>query len=254
MKSSELAMKIEKVILDHADDVVPVIVEYTRKSQPDAVYNLFSDEEQYRWGRNAITVFARAMVDPSTLDVPLQNATSLDIVVDNRNRLIGPAVTAINWLFIVQEVEPYIRDAFCSDPSECDLAIDYYFKICRKLIAITMQASVDRMLSALSSIQQGMTAIPSPGTTPGSPRVAAQHDESLLSSLSPREVEVLKLVSLGKSNGEVAQALGIAQNTVRNHVSRLLSKLGLASRSQLAIYSMNNGIITSQDVHDSIGD
>jgi DNA-binding NarL/FixJ family response regulator len=57
-------------------------------------------------------------------------------------------------------------------------------------------------------------------------------------NLSPRELEVLRLIARGLENPSIADALGISQHTVRKHVSSILSKLGLPSRVQAAVYAV----------------
>jgi len=59
--------------------------------------------------------------------------------------------------------------------------------------------------------------------------------------LTPREWEVLKLVAAGASNREIAEALVISERTARTHVSSILSKLGLASRTQAALWAVRDG-------------
>ena len=54
-------------------------------------------------------------------------------------------------------------------------------------------------------------------------------------------MEVLKLVGSGASNGEIARALYISEGTAKNHVSKILRKLGLRDRSQLALYAAERG-------------
>ena len=61
--------------------------------------------------------------------------------------------------------------------------------------------------------------------------------------LTEREVEVLRLVAQGASNQQIAAALGISEATVRKHVSSVLSKLHLASRTQAALYALREGLI-----------
>lgn len=57
-------------------------------------------------------------------------------------------------------------------------------------------------------------------------------------SLSPREVEVLKLITAGKRNTEIAAELVISERTVEHHVSSLLAKLGVENRVQAAVYAV----------------
>jgi DNA-binding NarL/FixJ family response regulator len=63
--------------------------------------------------------------------------------------------------------------------------------------------------------------------------------------LSPRECEVLALVVRGYSNQEIAQDLGIARNTVKNHLRSILAKLGVRNRAQAAAYAVSHGLVCS---------
>ncbi|MEI6046926.1 MAG: response regulator transcription factor [Chloroflexota bacterium] len=60
--------------------------------------------------------------------------------------------------------------------------------------------------------------------------------------LTERELEVLKLTSQGLSNGEIARKLSISEGTVKNHISNILSRLGLRDRIQAIIYARENGL------------
>jgi len=66
--------------------------------------------------------------------------------------------------------------------------------------------------------------------------------------LTARELEILKLVAQGKSNKEIAEALVIAEETVHSHVSNILNKLHLASRTQAALYALKEGIASLDDI------
>lgn len=61
--------------------------------------------------------------------------------------------------------------------------------------------------------------------------------------LTEREMEVLKSIARGMSNQEIGSALSISEATVRTHVSRVLSKLHLASRTQAALYALKEGFV-----------
>jgi NarL family two-component system response regulator LiaR len=66
--------------------------------------------------------------------------------------------------------------------------------------------------------------------------------------LTERELEVLKLVAHGKSNQEIAGELVVAEGTVRTHVSNILSKLHLASRTQATLFALREGLTSLDDV------
>ncbi|MGN7457660.1 response regulator [Paenibacillus pasadenensis] len=74
---------------------------------------------------------------------------------------------------------------------------------------------------------------------PSAPRTAA----STLSPLTEREKEILERVARGDSNREAAAALGISENTVKNHLKNILQKLHLDNRVQLARYAYENGLM-----------
>lgn len=65
--------------------------------------------------------------------------------------------------------------------------------------------------------------------------------------LTERELEVLRLVAQGLSNQQIADKLVVSEATVRTHVSNILSKLHLASRTQAALYALKEGLASLED-------
>jgi len=63
-------------------------------------------------------------------------------------------------------------------------------------------------------------------------------------TLTERETEVLRLLAQGQSNKEIAQALSIGEKTVKTHVSNILSKLSVPSRTQAALYAVRIGLVS----------
>jgi DNA-binding NarL/FixJ family response regulator len=66
---------------------------------------------------------------------------------------------------------------------------------------------------------------------------------SAVDALTAREREVLRLVATGCSNRQVGRHLGVAERTARTHVSNILTKLGLASRTQAALWAVKEGLV-----------
>jgi NarL family two-component system response regulator LiaR len=62
--------------------------------------------------------------------------------------------------------------------------------------------------------------------------------------LTPRELEVLRLIAQGRSNKRIALELGVAEKTVKTHVGHMLGKLGLSDRTQAALYAVREGLDT----------
>lgn len=71
---------------------------------------------------------------------------------------------------------------------------------------------------------------------------------SALKDLTPREQEVLVLIAEGRTNREIGRRLGVAERTARTHVSNILTKLGLSSRTQAAMWAVREGLVDGAGV------
>jgi DNA-binding NarL/FixJ family response regulator len=81
------------------------------------------------------------------------------------------------------------------------------------------------------------------------PKTSPDSNESPAQSLSfdkltEREIEVLRLIATGATNREIAEELVISEGTVKNHVSNILSRLGLRDRTQAAIYAREHRLLS----------
>ena len=69
-----------------------------------------------------------------------------------------------------------------------------------------------------------------------------------LEGLTPRKVEVLRLLSRGQTNPQIAQNLMISRGTAKIHVQHILSKLGVSDRTRAAVRAIEAGMVTSSDI------
>lgn len=76
------------------------------------------------------------------------------------------------------------------------------------------------------------------------PRLLQGKEEAAVdASITPRELVIIRLVGVGRSNREIADELGLSVGTVKNHISQIMDKLELRDRTQLAIYAIRNNIV-----------
>ena len=68
-------------------------------------------------------------------------------------------------------------------------------------------------------------------------------DQTKIDSLTRRELEVLKLLSVGLYNKEIGKNLGISERTVKNHISNIFKKINVMDRTQAAVFALRNNLI-----------
>ncbi|MEH1951870.1 MAG: response regulator transcription factor [Nostoc sp.] len=96
---------------------------------------------------------------------------------------------------------------------------------------------IGELLNAIRAIHNGQKYIP--------PEVGAKLLQRMSNpELSERELEVLRLMAQGMGNQEIGTALSIGESTVKSHVNRILSKLGVSDRTQAVITAVKRGIVS----------
>ena len=94
---------------------------------------------------------------------------------------------------------------------------------------------LERLLEAIRAVHRGEQYLP--------PEIASRLDQRSTSPLTPRELEVLKLVAKGLSNKEIGDALHLVEGTVKLHITNILTKLHVSARTQAILAGVKRGLI-----------
>lgn len=113
---------------------------------------------------------------------------------------------------------------------------------------IRRDADLDELFRAIRTVASGKAWYEA-GTAAAIMRHALTGTTRALRNLSARETEVAELIANGRSNKEIAQALGITDTTVKKHVGQILSKLKLQDRLQVGLYVARNPLVLR--LHDA---
>jgi two-component system NarL family response regulator len=113
---------------------------------------------------------------------------------------------------------------------------------------VLKDASSDDVVAAMRAAIQGAAWLSPKAAAAVAETIRKAAEEGLAAALEPapslsrREIEVLRLIATGLDNNEIAAELGISLSTVKNHVSRILWKLGVGNRLEAAVYAVRQGI------------
>jgi two-component system, NarL family, response regulator LiaR len=110
------------------------------------------------------------------------------------------------------------------------------------------ESGSDELLQAIRQVHRGETSLHPTIARKLLHEVTRPRDaDTMEETLSERELDVVRLIAKGRSNKEIAADLVISDATVRTHVSNILSKLHLASRTQAALYALREGFASLDD-------
>jgi DNA-binding NarL/FixJ family response regulator len=141
----------------------------------------------------------------------------------------GPRVLILTTF----DLDQYVYDALCAGASGFllkDVTAERLFDAVRVIAAgeaLLAPAVTRRLISEFARLRPRSDGAPAPA----------------LGTLTPRETQVLRLVAEGLSNPEIAARLVVTEETVKTHVSRMLSKLGLRDRTQAVVTAYESGLV-----------
>ncbi|MGC4943107.1 response regulator [Kribbella sp. DT2] len=178
-------------------------------------------------GHEAVAESNRLRPDVALIDVRMPR---LDGLAATRAILSGPGNRTRVLVLTTYDSDEYVYRALDAGASGFLLkSLPPEELLAAIRIAARGDALIDPSVTRRLVARFAATCAPTP-TAPG------------LDRLTPREREVLVLIADARSNAEVAAALGVGEETVKTHVSRVLSKLGLRDRVHAVVYAYRHGV------------
>jgi DNA-binding NarL/FixJ family response regulator len=181
-------------------------------------------------GAEAVTAARELRPDVVLMDVRMPNTDGIEAT----RQLAGSGPGGPRILILTTfDLDEYVYDALCAGASGFllkDVTAERLFDAVRVIAAgeALLAPSVTRRLISEFALMR--------------PR-ADMHSAAVLAALTPRETQVLRLVAEGLSNQEISARLVVTEETVKTHVSRVLSKLGLRDRTQAVVTAYESGLV-----------
>jgi NarL family two-component system response regulator LiaR len=179
-------------------------------------------------GRQAVQETIRLRPDVTVMDLVMPEIDGVEAIRQIRSTLAHARILVLTTFAAEDQLFPAIKAG----------ALGYHLK----------DSSPDELVEAIRRVHRGESSLhpviarkvleelSAPSTRPRTP-----------DPLTPRELEVLQLVARGLENVEIAESLVISEATVRTHVSNIMSKLHLASRTQAALYALREGLASLEE-------
>ncbi|WP_280426021.1 response regulator transcription factor [Nocardia carnea] len=182
-------------------------------------------------GKVAVAEAARLRPDVVLMDVRMPEMNGLDAARSILSAGFDPPVRVL--MLTTFDIDDYVYEALGLGASGFllkDAPAEELVRAVRVVAAgeALLAPTVTRRLIAEVTMRRAARRTPSPA----------------LAALTPREREILELVARGMSNTEIAEALFIAEQTVKTHVSKVFTKLDLRDRAQAVVLAYESGLVT----------
>jgi DNA-binding NarL/FixJ family response regulator len=182
-------------------------------------------------GREAVRLAETHRPDVVLMDIRMPEMDGIDAT---RRILADPANAATRVLVLTTfDVDEYVYEALSAGASGF----------------LLKDSTAEDLVSAVRVVARG-DALLAPQVTGRLIREFARQRQArprpapALATLTARETEVLGLIASGLSNGEIAARLVVSEHTVKTHVARVFTKLGLRDRAQAVVLAYESGIVT----------
>ncbi|QNG19277.1 response regulator transcription factor [Rhodococcus triatomae] len=182
-------------------------------------------------GRSAVREVERLRPDVVLMDVRMPELNGLDAAREILASRFDPPVRVL--MLTTFDIDDYVYEALSIGASGFMLKDAPAEELIR---AVHVVADGEALLAP--TVTRRLIAQVTARRTP------ARREPAALGALTPREREVLELIARGLSNTEIAEHLFVAEQTVKTHVGKVLSKLGLRDRAQAVVLAYESGVVT----------
>lgn len=238
IESEEFKKELAGIVRGCVDEVIASDV-YERVGSAYSPYGAPAEVVR-AWAQYEHDRYATAIENDGNPEGGLTPCSGIDLFfAKGGHDILAPAVAAERQVYSVGVIMDIIREHFSDRPAQLDAATSLFVKAVRPYIMVNVDAYVER-------INEGIDLLGRKGQVrfPAVPDNALQEDDAPFASegLTAREEHVVRLVTQGKSNCEIAAELGITQNTVKNHIRHILEKTGVENRVQLSVLASRRGL------------
>ena len=179
-------------------------------------------------GQEAVRLAREARPDVLLLDLAMPRASGLDALRELSAAGGGPKVllltVAIDDAQVVEALELGARGVVLKEA-----ATELLFKAIRSVVAGQYWVGRDTVTDIVRHLRERAAAV-------------ARRRPSPAQRLTAREREIVAAVAAGDSNREIAARLGLAEDTVKHHVTNIFDKLGVSNRAEMAAYAASHGL------------
>jgi len=179
-------------------------------------------------GLEAVAKYQELLPDILLLDLLMPKMSGIEVIRELKGKYSDVKILVLTSFAADEQVFPAIKAG----------ALGYLLK----------DTQPEDLINAIRQVYQGESFL-SPTIARMVLKEVFQPGEKELSPdpLTRREIEVLQVLAKGKSNREIGEILSITEATVRTHVSNILAKLHLASRTEAALYALKEGVASLED-------
>lgn len=175
-------------------------------------------------GEDCLKILQRVVPQILLLDIDMPKINGLEVLKQIKEKKIDLKVIILT---VHNEIE-YLLKAV-------EIGIDGY--ILKDSDSAQLREAIFTVISGESYIQPSMIPMLE------SKIVERNTDQAKIDLLTKRELEVLKLLSIGLYNKEIGEKLDISERTVKNHISSIFRKINVTDRTQAAVFSIKNNLI-----------